>query len=288
MTIPQTQYSPMHWLAYHNDWMSLKYLLSLCLDLQDPDYELKMVRKCMRSNTDDMTPLDIAGKNGCIRTAIVIINYFKEMFGVLAEEFTSGSETFSPDGKMIKDADGNRINYMEVPKLEETDNFKIKYVSHKQLTKFQKRVTDILYWGGFFGDLQLVTLYLKYLGVSPFLKIETGKNLVSACVEGQQFDLLKLLIEDSQINEEGCSLKYDLKGLPEADKTYWKNSRESKDAYGNNTCHFALAIQNNEEREKYVKLLLDNEVGDIDKPNKRGIEPIMIEHSQPLRIDGKG
>lgn len=120
------------------------------------------------------------------------------------------------------------------------------------MTKFQKRVTDILYWGGFFGDTQLVTIYLKYLGVSPFLKIETGKNLVSACVEGLEFELLKLLVENSQIDDNGISPKYDLSSLSEKDRQYWKDSRESKDDYGNNTCHFALAMQNLKDREKYV------------------------------------
>ena len=84
--------------------------------------------------------------------------------------------------------------------MTEKDQFEIKHVWHKNLSTFQQRVAHILYWGGFFGDNQLITMYINHLGVSPFMKIENGKNLVAACVEGQQYDQLKLLIEDSVLD----------------------------------------------------------------------------------------
>lgn len=131
--VPQTKYTCLHWLAYHNDWMSLKYLLALCLDINDAKYELKMVRKCMRANSDDMTPLDIAGKNGCIRSAIIIINYFKEMFGVLAERFNRGDDD---EGESLLAVDGERIDHMSQPPMQADEQIKIKHVCHKSLSKF--------------------------------------------------------------------------------------------------------------------------------------------------------
>ena len=112
MQIPQTMYTPMHWLAYHNDWMSVKYLLALCLDKSDDVHELRMVRLIMRENADNMTPLDIAGRNGSIRSAIVLINYFKEVFGVLAARFNGGENAEGDPGNFIYDASGKRKDYM--------------------------------------------------------------------------------------------------------------------------------------------------------------------------------
>ena len=100
---------------------------------------------------------------------------------------------------------------------------------------------------------------------------------------GLQYEMLEHLIKDTkkgkEINDSGDK-KYIINN-PKDEPYYWK-SRAAKDQVGNNTCHFVFEISNLEERYKYLKLLLDEEVGDIRKFNVLGLIPNMIEHRQPI------
>lgn len=46
--------------------------------------------------------------------------------------------------------------------------------------------------------------------------------------------------------------------------------------------HYAFDIHNDQMRSDIIKVLLDNGIGDIDKQNHQGLEPIQIYHQQPV------
>lgn len=46
--------------------------------------------------------------------------------------------------------------------------------------------------------------------------------------------------------------------------------------------HYAFAIHQENTRATILKILLDNEVGDQDKQNHQGLEPVQIGHDQPI------
>ena len=96
---------------------------------------------------------------------------------------------------------------------------------------------------------------------------------------GRQYDLFEYLVKDSKkhdaINAEGDH-KYIIKN-PDDEEYFWK-SRANKDKTGNNTCHLAFEINNLKWRYKFLKVLIEEEIGDIYKPNKLGYLPHQIEH----------
>lgn len=55
-----------------------------------------------------------------------------------------------------------------------------------------------------------------------------------------------------------------------------------KDMCGNNTMHIVFEINDLDLRYKMVELLLEEEIGDINKANIIGQLPHEIEHIQPL------
>lgn len=46
--------------------------------------------------------------------------------------------------------------------------------------------------------------------------------------------------------------------------------------------HYAFDIHNEQLRAEVIKILLDDNVGDIDKQNHQGLEPVLIYHKQPV------
>ena len=51
-------------------------------------------------------------------------------------------------------------------------------------TEMQKNMGRVFYWAGFYGRKALCQKFMKYLGVSPFAKMNRGMNLATACVKG--------------------------------------------------------------------------------------------------------
>lgn len=123
------------------------------------------------------------------------------------------------------------------------------------------------------------------MGVSPFIKIFRNQSVIDACVLGEQYDLLEYLIKDTRkginnkITDESKKfrIKYKIENFLMTEY-YWK-SREGKDENGNNTCHLAFEIMDRELRYKVLKLLIEENVGDINKHNVLGYLPHEVNHN---------
>jgi hypothetical protein len=64
---------------------------------------------------------------------------------------------------------------------------------------------------------------------------------------------------------------------------YWK-SRQSKDCAGNNSCHILFSVIDDESlRFKFLKLLTNEKVGEMNKRNCLGYLPCDNLHSHPIR-----
>ena len=147
-------------------------------------------------------------------------------------------------------------------------------------------MATVFYWAGHYGERDIVLLFLEFLHVSPFAKLFRGSSVIDGCVQGHQLDLLRLLIEGTgkegfKSKTDACRKKYILESKDLA-AYYWK-SRKGKNDLGNNTCHFAFEIDDEDLRYQVLELLVQESVGDIDKPNIKGLEPYEIEHDQPIR-----
>ena len=80
-----------------------------------------------------------------------------------------------------------------------------------------------------------------------------------------------MLITNSQAD--ATSKRYD---VPSELKEDFTKSRKKKDKAGNNSCHYAFAIGQDEKtnaytkRWKFIRLLSENKVGDMNEPNTKG------------------
>lgn len=57
-----------------------------------------------------------------------------------------------------------------------------------------------MYWSSFFGKIEVVLWFLSQTGLSPFCKFYNGRNCIGAAVRGEQLEMLKLLVENCQLN----------------------------------------------------------------------------------------
>jgi ERCC4-related helicase len=95
--------------------------------------------------------------------------------------------------------------------------------------------------------------------------------------------LLEYLIKDTRegLNEgrkkKDEIVKYIFKNKND-EKYYWK-SRKKKDIFGNNSMHLAFNIEDEELKYKFINLLIDEEVGDLNKPNIMGLLPHELDHT---------
>jgi hypothetical protein len=62
--------------------------------------------------------------------------------------------------------------------------YQLKHVRGKDLNEVQKMLGKIVYWAGYFGEKELVFLYMRAVGLSPFAKLFRGLSVVTACVQG--------------------------------------------------------------------------------------------------------
>lgn len=51
-------------------------------------------------------------------------------------------------------------------------------------------------------------------------------------------------------------------------KEKYIKTKANKDRFGNNSCHYVFEIEDTTERYKFLKLLIDNNVGDMRERNK--------------------
>ena len=89
-----------------------------------------------------------------------------------------------------------------------------------------------------------------------------------------------MLVKGSKIDEyahhELEQQKYILKDRNQV--RFFVKSRTNKDFAGNNSCHLAFEMVKNNVRYKFLNLLIEEEVGDINKPNIIGMLPHQFEH----------
>ena len=87
--------------------------------------------------------------------------------------------------------------------------------------------------------------------------------------------MLEYLVKNSKIDSK--EPKYEVI-ISKNEKYFWK-SRKKKDIFGNNTMHIAFEINDLDLRYKMVELLLEEDIGDINKANIIGFLPHEVEHS---------
>jgi ankyrin repeat protein len=78
----QVMYSPLHWLAIHDDYRAIDFLLK-SIKPRDTD---QLMRLCSETYKGE-SPLDLAGQNGCIKAAMVLIRFFQKNFAGVEELF---------------------------------------------------------------------------------------------------------------------------------------------------------------------------------------------------------
>ena len=52
------------------------------------------------------------------------------------------------------------------------------------LNRVEKAYGRLFYWAGFYGEKKLCQLFLKKIGVSPFMKFHDSQNVIGACIKG--------------------------------------------------------------------------------------------------------
>jgi hypothetical protein len=167
----------------------------------------------------------------------------------------------------------------------------IKITKTNGLTSKQKSYAKIFYWAAYLGDSTLVRTFLSKIGLNPFAKYYMGQNLVTACIQGDQYDLLRSLIEKSDLGFDSSSKYFIPKKngccgkRPQKQKMFeFEKSKKNKDLCGNNVLHHAYAIQDPIQREKFVSLLLDNDFGCPLNRNKQGYMPVQLCHHHDLNL----
>lgn len=276
--MPQILYSPLHWLAYWDDHNSVNFLLSTV-----SGRDSKKVQRLFRPNSDDLTPLDIAGVNNAHETLLHIINYFQDNFHILEQVF----EVEKLKSNKSNNNNNNKVDQVKSEAVEEKKEHSfpwvINFVKTSDMSDYQSYYARIFFWSAFLGKKMLCQRILSRIGISPFVKLLWNQNVVNACINGCQYNLLKLLVENSKqgahINFEG-EKKYIIKNP--SDEEYFLKSRANKSKSGNNSCHLAFEIVEKKMRYKILRLLIDEHIGDLYKPNKLGYLAHHIEHSQPL------
>jgi hypothetical protein len=155
----------------------------------------------------------------------------------------------------------------------------IRVVNSKVLNAAERSFCRLFYWAGFYDDRKTINFFLSKLGMSPFMKLYQGQSVVDACVLGKQYDLLEYMVKDTRkgINiglpdDKKYPVKFKIDDYMNLDY-YWK-SRQNKDQVGNNTLHLVFSVVDNEElRFKFVKLCIEESIGDINKRNCLGYLP---------------
>ena len=96
---------------------------------------------------------------------------------------------------------------------------------------------------------------------------------------GCQYQVFKLLAQDSLQEETIIGDKKEIKYIinnPNVD--YFYKSRKNKDKAGNNSCHLVFEMVRDNIRYKFLDMLIDQKIGDINKPNVLGLLPHQVDH----------
>ena len=238
------------------------------------------MKKLLWPNEDDYTAIDFAGMHKSFEALIIMIQYFQQNFHILdlvfsvdkkGKPFKCQGETTDNQGK----EDEDDLNYP----------WTITRVNKSELTYTQSLYARLFYWAAFIGELKFCKLFLKKLGVSPFMKIYMNQNVIGASILGCQYQTFKLLVQDSLQEEVYFGNSQDQKYIIDDPKNieYFNKSRRNKDKGGNNSCHLVFEMSRENIRYKFLDILIDQKIGDINKPNVLGLLPHQMDHFQPLR-----
>ena len=99
--------------------------------------------------------------------------------------------------------------------------------------------------------------------------------MISASIMGCQYEVCELLAKDSYRDEIQIGNSKDLKYIihDSQDEKYFQKSRSNKDDSGNNCCHLAFEMVRDETRYQFLELLIDERIGNLNKPNTLGLLP---------------
>jgi hypothetical protein len=123
----------------------------------------------------------------------VILTFFEKNFDII-ERVLSGNK--AQKNKIQVDKQSKSF---DVEVGEDLDRpWVLKKVHANSLSTLQQAYGRLFYWAGYYGEQRLCQLFLKKVGISPFMKFHESQNVISACIKGCQYDLLKYLIEDSK------------------------------------------------------------------------------------------
>ena len=124
----ELKYNALHWLAVHDDYRSINFLLSTVSAL-DTDLFLRLFDETFNGES----PLDLAGQNGCAKSAIVLIRFFQANFATVKEIFTELEQ--AQDGKDRHAADLRHFNHDFERKNWHNGAYTMKYVKGPFLNK---------------------------------------------------------------------------------------------------------------------------------------------------------
>ena len=85
----KTLYSTLHWLAFHNDYKSIEYILSKIKF--EIEYE-RWVQIMRKTRFRKLTPICIAGKKGYKKVVDVFFKYFLDNSYIIKAIYSSEAE----------------------------------------------------------------------------------------------------------------------------------------------------------------------------------------------------
>ena len=161
-------YSPLHWLAYWNDFKSIEYLLGLFITNEETQLQMKHI---ISFNYQNETPVDVAGIMESKQSLQVFLNFFKNNFKLIKEKVFNVKAEFR----------ANDLNAQQLLLLK---------VKANDLTNIQKAYCTLYYWAAYAENKELVNKFLVELGVSPYIKMFNEQNVISAAIKSKNFDIL--------------------------------------------------------------------------------------------------
>lgn len=237
----------------------------------------------MARTSTDLTPLDIAGRNKSNDAALLWLQYFEKNFDIIEDVFHKADQERKVKKKvahpdtMVQPVEAGVLTYT-------VEDLEYPWTIHRTnadlFTLLQHSYARVFYWAAFYGEKTLCQMFLKRLNTSPFLKLFRRQNVIAACIKGGQQELLEYLIKGTNENSSKKINKYNF--VDPQDMQNFIVRRQQKDDCGNNSMHYAFEISDIKMRYKIVKLLIDEEVGELHKSNRQGQMPYQMEHTQPL------
>jgi hypothetical protein len=169
---------------------------------------------------------------------------------------------------------------------------------------------EIFYWATFIGDIEIVNLFFIHLGFSPFINLFRGQSPVHAAALSGNGKLFEYLVKGSSHgfrevhikggnrrtrakHSKGCPDLFQGREDPEKNRfmflseevrEIFEKSRQTTDSQGNNVLHYIFDIQEKttQRRNFFLRLALDEQIGDLRGRNFENFLPVQVQHRQPV------